>query len=130
MAFALVGCGRLFPPPVPDGEPTELPRSRTATMWTDARGGTLELKPDGTFTSADICGDYDIDAYGPKNEPRSGSGTWAGEDRKGQSSVTVSFEADDVSSAYRALRDGKKLRLWAYVGDPDDGHSLCILTQE
>lgn len=99
-------------------------------MWTDARGGTLELKPDGTFTSADICGDYDIDAYGPKNEPRSGSGTWAGEDRKGQSSVTVSFEADDVSSAYRALRDGKKLRLWAYVGDPDDGHSLCILTQE
>ncbi|MFE7707154.1 hypothetical protein ACFU6I_15385 [Streptomyces sp. NPDC057486] len=88
------------------------------------------MKPDGTFTSADVCGDDDIDAHGPKNEPGSGSGTWADEGWKGQSSVTVPFEADDVSSAYRALRDGRKLRRWTYVGDPGDSRSLCILTQE
>ncbi|MCX4545806.1 hypothetical protein [Streptomyces sp. NBC_01565] len=127
VAFALVACGRLALPPVPDGKPTELPRSQTATTWGDGAGGSLELKPDGTFTADDLCGDYDISAYGPENEPRSGSGTWH-DDRRGQSSVTVSFEADGVSSTYQALRDGKKLKLWTYVGDPDEGHSLCILT--
>lgn len=62
------------------------------------------------------------------NEPRSGSGTWDDDDWEGQSSVTVSFEGDRVSSTYEALRDGKTLKLWTYVGDPDEGHSLCILT--
>ncbi|MFJ9850425.1 hypothetical protein [Streptomyces sp. NPDC101150] len=49
-----------------------MPESRRATTWTDAEGGTLELKPDGTFTAERVCGDYDIDAFGPKNKPRSG----------------------------------------------------------
>ncbi|MDQ0950979.1 hypothetical protein QFZ24_004902 [Streptomyces phaeochromogenes] len=127
-AFALVACGRFAFPPVPDGKPAELPRSQTATMWGDGAGGRLELKPDGTFTADDVCGDYDISAYGPENEPRSGSGTWGDNDREGQSSVTVSFEADRVNSTYKTLRDGKTLKLWTYVGDPDEGHSLCVLT--
>ncbi|MEV0374728.1 hypothetical protein AB0I10_33940 [Streptomyces sp. NPDC050636] len=74
-AFALAACGRLAFPRVPDGKPTKLSRSQTVTTWTDAAGGTLQLKPDGTFTAHDVCGDYDISAYGPENEPRSGSGT-------------------------------------------------------
>lgn len=128
IAFALVACGRFAFPPVPDGKPAKLPRSRTATVWGDGTGGRLELKPDGTFTANDVCGDYDIDAYGPENEPRSGAGTWDEDDSEGQSSVTVSFGADRVSSTYEALRDGKTLKLWTYVGDPDDGHPLCILS--
>lgn len=128
VAFALVACGRLAFPPVPDGKPAELPRSQTATMWGDGAGGTLELKPDGTFTADDVCGDYHFSAYGPENDPRSGSGTWGDDGSEGQSRVTVSFEADRVSSTYEALREGKTLKLWTYVGDPDEGHSLCILT--
>ncbi|UUU22846.1 hypothetical protein [Streptomyces sp. DSM 40750] len=97
-------------------------------MWGDGAGGTLELKPDGTFTADDVCGDYHFSAYGPENDPRSGSGTWGDDGSEGQSRVTVSFEADRVSSTYEALREGKTLKLWTYVGDPDEGHSLCILT--
>ena len=130
LAFALSGCGRLAFPPVPDGKPTELPRYHRTTAWSDGEGGVLKLKPDGTFTADGVCGDYDIDAYGPENEPRSGSGTWEAENSKGQTGVTVSYDRGDVSSAYEALRDGRTLKLWTYVGDPDDGHSLCILTRQ
>ena len=128
-AFALVACGRFAFPPVPDGKPAELPRPRTATVWGDGKGGRLELKPDGTFTADDVCGDYDISAFGPENDPRSGSGTWDDYVSEGQSSVTVTYGTDRVSSTYQALRDGRKLKLWTYVGDPDEGHSLCILTR-
>ncbi|SCZ15618.1 hypothetical protein SAMN02745898_11493 [Streptomyces sp. 136MFCol5.1] len=129
VAFALVACGRLAFPPVPDGKPTELPRSRTATTWTDTHGGTLQLKPDGTFTADDVCGNFfDLDVDDLKNGPRSGSGTWRDSDWKGQTSVDMSFKADSVSFGYDALRDGKTLKLWTYVGDPDEGRPLCILT--
>ncbi|MFD9986280.1 hypothetical protein ACFWZJ_38475 [Streptomyces massasporeus] len=128
VAFALVACGRFAVSPVPDGKPAEMPRSQTATTWGDGAGGRLELKPDGTFTADGVCGDYDISAYGPENEPRSGSGTWDADERDGQSSVTVSLEADRVTSTYEVLQDGKTLKLWTYVGDPDEGHSPCILT--
>ncbi|MFD4139853.1 hypothetical protein [Streptomyces sp. NPDC058572] len=63
------------------------------------------------------------------NEPRSGSGTWAEDDREGRTSVTVSFESDGVSSSYQALRDGRTEKLWTYVGDPEEGHALCIPTE-
>ncbi|WP_328625553.1 hypothetical protein OHA88_12495 [Streptomyces sp. NBC_00353] len=129
VAFALVACGRLAFPPVPDGKPTELSRSQTVTTWTDTDGGTLELKPDGTFTADDVCGGYfGIDADEPENEPRSGSGTWRDSDWQGQTSVDMSFKADGVSFGYEALRDGKTLKLWTCVGDPDEGLPLCILT--
>ncbi|MFF4900587.1 hypothetical protein [Streptomyces sp. NPDC001068] len=128
VAFALGACGWLAVPPVPHGEPAELPRSRTSTVWDDGAGGTLELRADGSFTAGDVCGDYDISAYGPENEPRSGSGTWDTDELKGQSSVTVSFGAGRVTSTYEVLRDGRALKLWTYVGDPDEGHALCVLT--
>lgn len=129
VAFALVACGRLAFPPVPDGKPTELSRSQTVTTWTDTDGGTLELKPDGTFTADDVCGGFfGIDADEPENEPRSGSGTWRDSEWKGQTSIDMSFKADGVSFGYEALRDGKILKLWTYVGDPDEGLPLCILT--
>ncbi|MFF8867690.1 hypothetical protein ACF08B_37245 [Streptomyces sp. NPDC015139] len=126
---ACAGCGRLAPPPVPDGEPTELPHRRMTTVWGDGKGGVLKLKPDGTFTAERVCGDYDIDAFGPKNEPRSGSGTWKADDWKGQTSITVFYDPGDVDSGYEALREGRTSKLWTYVGDPDDGHSLCVLTE-
>ena len=121
-------CGKFAFPPVPDGKPAMLPRSQTATIWDDGKGGRLELKPDGTFTADDVCGVDDIDASGSETEPRSGSGTWYDDVSEGQSSVTVRFEADGVGTTYEALRDGKTLKLWTYLGDdPDDGR-LCILT--
>jgi hypothetical protein len=87
------------------------------------------LKPDGTFTADDVCGNFfDLDVDDLKNGPRSGSGTWRDSDWKGQTSVDMSFKADGVSFGYDALRDGKTLKLWTYVGDPDEGRPLCILT--
>lgn len=90
----------------------------------------LRLKPDGTFTADHACGDYDIDAFGPKNEPRSGPGTWTADGWKGQTGITVSYDPGDVDSGYQALREGTTSKLWTYVGDPDNNHSLCILTQQ
>ncbi len=130
VASVCAGCGRLAPPPVPAGEPAELAHHGRTTVWSDGKGGVLRLKPDGTFTAERVCGDYDIDAFGPKNEPRSGSGTWTADDWKGQTSITVSYDPRDVDSGYQALREGTTSKLWTYVGDPDDGHSLCILTQQ
>ncbi|MFF5895489.1 hypothetical protein ACFY8O_06105 [Streptomyces argenteolus] len=41
----------------------------------------------------------------------------------------MSFDADSTAATtYAALRDGRKLKLWTYVGDPDEGTPLCILT--
>ncbi|MFF6780916.1 hypothetical protein [Streptomyces sp. NPDC012510] len=113
---------------MPDGEATELRRSQMVTTWTDDEGGTLTLKPDGTFAAHDVCGDYDVDPYAPENEPRSGSGTWDQDDWDGQTSLSVSFDTGDVRSRYEALRHGKVLKLWTYVGDPDSPHPLCVLT--
>ncbi|GAA4909959.1 hypothetical protein ACFPM3_11505 [Streptomyces coeruleoprunus] len=127
-ALALTACGRLIGPPVPDGEPTELSRSRTATTWTDGEG-KLELHPDGTFTADHLCGDYDIAAHGPENDPKSGSGTWEGSRWKGDTQVRITFKSG-AESLYEVLQDGKTLKLWTYVGDPDSGHPLCVLTRQ
>jgi len=125
--FALVACGRLAFPPVPDGEAVELPPARAAVTWTDSHGGTLELKPDGTATADRVCSDHDI--IDGTDAPRSGTGTWETEEDEGQSHVYVSFDADSTAATtYAALRDGRTLKLWTYVGDPDEGTPLCILT--
>lgn len=124
--FALVACGRLAFPPVPDGEPVELTLSRAATTWTDTDGGTLELKPDGTVLADRVCSDHDI--IDGEDAPRSGSGTWESWEDDGGSQITVSFDTDSTATtSYLALRDGGKLKLWTYVGDPDDGSPLCVL---
>ncbi|MFE6185015.1 hypothetical protein ACFQ6U_11385 [Streptomyces sp. NPDC056465] len=121
LVFALAGCGRLFPPPVPEGEPLELSMPQAAVTWTDKWGGTLELEPDGTYTADRACG-------GDGRE--SGSGTWdrgrpSGVDEADGNEISVEYESDVTT--YEALRNGRTLKLWSYVGDPDNG-DLCILT--
>ncbi|MFF9157978.1 hypothetical protein ACF1AB_37785 [Streptomyces sp. NPDC014846] len=87
------------------------------------------LKPDGTSTADRVCGDYDIDAFGPKNERRSGSGTGTADDWKGRTSITVSTTPATSTAATRPCATTSKL--WACGGDPDDGgHCLCVLTQQ
>ncbi|MDF6019651.1 hypothetical protein [Streptomyces sp. JH34] len=126
LALSLVSCGRFAVPPVPGGEPVLLSPSRAATTWTDAEGGTLELKADGTTAAHHVCSDFDI--VDGTAEPRSGPGTWESEDGEEGTRVHVSFGTDDESFAYEALRKGGTLKLWTYVGDPDEGRPLCILT--
>ncbi|WP_329238272.1 hypothetical protein OHB07_38195 [Streptomyces sp. NBC_00111] len=130
LAFSLAACGRLAVPPVPKGKPVELSLSRAAVTWTDKKGGTLELKPDGTITATHVCSDYDI--IDGTDEPRSGSGTWRNESGlAGQAGtvIHVDFETSqgEVTSSYDALQNGRTLKLWTYVGDPDEGSPLCIL---
>ncbi|MFD9288488.1 RNA-guided endonuclease InsQ/TnpB family protein [Streptomyces sp. NPDC060030] len=79
-----------------------------------------------TTAAHHVCSDFDI--VDGTAEPRSGPGTWESEDGEEGTRVHVSFGTDDESFAYEALRKGGTLKLWTYVGDPDEGRPLCILT--
>ncbi|MFD5138028.1 hypothetical protein ACFWMX_17545 [Streptomyces sp. NPDC058378] len=125
LVCTLAGCGRLAVPPTPRGEPIGLSLPQAAVTWTDERGGRLELKPDGTITADHVCSDYDI--IDGTDEPRSGSGTWEIQPDGDGATVQVSFRDAGEDSWYTALRNGRTLKLWTYVGDPDEGKPLCIL---
>ncbi|MFE7582331.1 hypothetical protein ACFU5Y_12340 [Streptomyces gardneri] len=116
--------------PPPDGEPVVLKPAELATTWTDRDGGTITLKQDGTFVADRIClaaGWYDSLAW-------SGTGTWTQGSNEKQSFVGVTFDADHPEvrgsepDAYSALKEGKVLKLWAAVGDPDNDYPNCVLT--
>ncbi|MFE1880187.1 hypothetical protein [Streptomyces diastatochromogenes] len=136
MALALTACGRLMDRPPPVGEPVVLKPAELATTWTDADGGTLTLKQDGTFIADKVC--VAVSWY--DGLTWSGTGTWEQGSNKKQSFVGVSFDADHSFDAYHpekverrpepyaALRQGKVLMLWVRVGDPDNDDPHCILT--
>ncbi|MFE3515463.1 hypothetical protein [Streptomyces sp. NPDC059166] len=115
--LSLAACGRLFPPPPPAGEPVALSKAQAAVTWTDRWGGTLELRPDGTYTADRACAD---------DSRESGSGTWSQEraDEAGGTRITVEYET--VFTDYEVLRKDGTLKLWVWIGDPDDGE-LCVL---
>ncbi|MFG2331023.1 hypothetical protein ACGFMM_15510 [Streptomyces sp. NPDC048604] len=139
MALALTACGRLTVTPPPEGEPVILKPAELATTWTDADGGTLTLKQDGTFTADKICVSvswYDSLAW-------SGTGTWRQSSNKEQSFLYVTFDvAHPVGSgtaahpqeferrpdSYAALKQGKVLKLWTAIGDPDNDYPNCVPT--
>ncbi|MFH9723007.1 hypothetical protein ACH4M4_08560 [Streptomyces sp. NPDC017254] len=130
LALALTACGRLTVMPPPEGEPVVLKPAELTTTWTDADGGTLTLKEDGTFLADKVClavAWYDSLAW-------SGTGTWKKGSGKKQSFVGVTFDADHpevkgrTTEPYAALRQGKTLKLWAPVGDPDNDYPNCVLT--
>ncbi|MEU9060622.1 hypothetical protein AB0D13_17675 [Streptomyces sp. NPDC048430] len=115
-ALTLTACGVVGFAPVPAGDPTVLSPARTATVWTDARGGTLELKPDGTIAADDVCHDSDTSIH--ESVTVSGSGTWETSEREGLTTVSVSFDNGAVIDDYEARRYGRALKLWTYIGDP------------
>ncbi|MEU7115099.1 hypothetical protein [Streptomyces sp. NPDC046182] len=130
MALALTACGRFTVMPPPEGEPVVLKTAELSTTWTDADGGTLTLKQDGTFIADKVCvsaGWYDSLAW-------SGTGTWKHGSNEEYSYVGVAFDADHPEvrgrkpNAYAALRQDKVLKLWVAVGDPDNDYPNCVLT--
>ncbi|WP_328623086.1 hypothetical protein [Streptomyces sp. NBC_00354] len=64
----------------------------------------------------------------------SGTGTWEQGSNKKQSFVGMSFDADHPETGerepepYAALTQGKVLKLWAALGDPDNDYPNCVLT--
>lgn len=124
--------------PPPEGEPAVLEPTELATTWTDADGGTLTLEQDGTFTADEVC--VAVGWYAGLTW--SGTGTWqqGSRSRTKQSLVSVSFDADHAVDTYRpetverrpdpyaALRQGKVMKLWVAVGDPDNDYPNCVLT--
>ncbi|MFE6840798.1 hypothetical protein ACFVFI_39015 [Streptomyces sp. NPDC057705] len=130
MAVALTACGRLTVMPPPEGEPVALTPAELAATWTDADGGTLTLKPDGTFIADKVCIAYRWD----EGLTGSGTGTWEQGSNKKQSFVGVTFDVahpetgEREPDSYEALRRGKVLKLWAAVGDPDNDYPNCVLT--
>ncbi|MGW3661224.1 hypothetical protein ACWD6R_38835 [Streptomyces sp. NPDC005151] len=126
--LVLTACGRLWNRPDPEGDPIVLDSSEVATTWTDAEGGTLTLKPDGTFTADNACGAWSPVPGGNWHMPRSGEGTWTQDDASKQTGVRASFGPDGPSTEYAALRHGDDLMLWTRVGDEDNDDPHCILT--
>ncbi|MGA5194164.1 hypothetical protein [Streptomyces exfoliatus] len=130
MALAMTACGRLTVMPPPDGEPVVLKQGELATTWTDADGGTLTLKWDGTFTADKVCVAIDWE----DSLTWSGTGTWKLGSPKEQSYVGVTFDAAHPEmgvrkpDSYSALRHGEVLKLWVPVGDPDLDYPNCVLT--
>jgi hypothetical protein len=136
MALALTACGRLTVMPPPEGEPVVLKPAELATTWTDAEGGTLTLKQGGTFIADKVC--VAVSWY--DGLTWSGTGTWEQGSNKKQSLVGLSFDADHSvdpyhpergerePAPYAALRQGKVLKLWVAIGDPDNDYPNCVLT--
>ncbi|MET8433342.1 hypothetical protein ABZV61_11160 [Streptomyces sp900116325] len=137
MAFALTACGRFTVMPPPEGEPVVLKPAELATTWTDADGGSLALKQDGTFIADKVC--VAVSWY--EGLTWSGTGTWEQGSNKKQSFVGLTFDVARTFDAYHpeekgerepdsyaALRQGKVLKLWVAVGDPDNDYPNCVLT--
>ncbi|MFE5912838.1 hypothetical protein ACFQ6B_27670 [Streptomyces wedmorensis] len=130
VALALTACGRLYELPPPEGDPVVLKPAEVATTWTDADGGTLTLKQDGTFVADKIC----IAIGFEDGLTQSGTGTWKQGSNKKQSIVSVTFDAAHPETGERkpdpwaALRRGKVWKLWTRVGDPDHDDPHCTLT--
>ncbi|WP_328943174.1 hypothetical protein OG259_17950 [Streptomyces sp. NBC_00250] len=130
--LALTACGRFTVMPPPEGEPVILKPAELVTTWTDADDGTLTLKKDGTFVADKIC----IAVGWEDDLAWSGTGTWRLGSNKEQSFLHVSFDADHPelrgtkADAYSALKQGKVLKLWAAIGDPDNDYPNCVLTSQ
>jgi hypothetical protein len=118
--------------PIPDGEPLALSTAEVTGPWVDERGGRLELKADGTFSSDGICGDFSDDDLDDVVAPDPGAGTWehdtwdAPNPDDPVSKVHLSFAPGGVSTQYEARGTSKDPVLWMYIGDPDSGN-LCVL---
>ncbi|MFG2332688.1 hypothetical protein ACGFMM_24075 [Streptomyces sp. NPDC048604] len=133
LALTTAACGRIWNRPPPEGESVVLKPAELTTTWTDADGGTLAMKPDGTFTADNVCGDWMGVSAWEWTEPRSGSGTWKGAFGKTGTDVQLTFatkgsEGEDVEGVFSALRHGRTLMLWTRVGDEDNDDPHCILT--
>ncbi|MCX5376451.1 hypothetical protein [Streptomyces sp. NBC_00091] len=130
MALALTGCGRIYELPPPEGKPVVLEPAELATTWTDIHDGTLTLKQDGTFIADNVCIAFSWD----EGLTQSGTGTWRLGSNTEQSIVVVSFDAAHPETGERrpdswaALKNGKVLKLWTRVGDPDHDEPHCTLT--
>ncbi|WP_418955254.1 hypothetical protein [Streptomyces tritici] len=144
LTLALTACGRLYELPPPQGEPVLLKPAELATTWTDADGGTVTLKPDGTFVAHDICLAISWDRV-----TGSGTGTWKHGTARGFSVLSLDFDVDKNGTSpftdqfdgapypvdeathidsYAALKYGKLLKFWTRVGDPDNDYPHCTLT--
>ncbi|MFB7372101.1 hypothetical protein ACFC0D_19915 [Streptomyces sp. NPDC056222] len=128
--LTLTACGRLYDLPPPEGEPVVLKPAELATTWTDFDDGTLTLKQDGTFIADKVCIAIDWE----EGLTWSGTGTWKHGFNKEESFVSVTFDAahpetgEREPASYSALRQGKVLKLWVAVGDPDHDYPNCVLT--
>lgn len=116
--------------PPPEGEPVILEPAELTTTWTDADGGTLTLKRDGTFTADAMC----VAIAWEEGLTWSGTGTWKHGSNDEYSYVSVTFDAphpetgDRKPDSYAAMRRGDVLKLWTFVGDPDNDYPNCVLT--
>ena len=134
-AFAVLLIVSRLSVPVPDGEPLAMTTAEFTGAWVDEQGGRLTFGEDGTFTSDEVCGDFDDNDDDPFDEvasPSPGAGTWEHTTGTGTdsdtavSSVRLTFTPDGTDAWYEARGTSRDPVLWTYIGDPDNGE-LCVL---
>ncbi|MFF9775691.1 hypothetical protein ACF1HJ_18800 [Streptomyces sp. NPDC013978] len=72
-AFAVLLIASRLSVPVPDGEPLAMTTAEFTGAWVDEQGGRLTFGEDGTFTSDEVCGDFDDNDDDPFDEVASPS---------------------------------------------------------
>ncbi|GGY08291.1 hypothetical protein [Streptomyces tanashiensis] len=106
-------------------EPPRLNAEQIAGTYSDGKGGTLTLTPDGQATATRVeTFDFDdsIDPFEPQAHPCTGTGTWTYDPVDGPYSqqVDVSVEACPVAmDSWSVYGTREHPKLYVFIGDPD-----------
>ncbi|MEV7567499.1 hypothetical protein [Streptomyces tanashiensis] len=106
-------------------EPPRLDAEQIAGTYSDGKGGTLVLAPDGRATATRVdTFDFDdsFDSFKPQNHPCTGTGTWTYDPADGPYSqqVDVSVDACPVAmESWSVYGTREHPKLYVFIGDPD-----------
>jgi hypothetical protein len=138
VASSVTGCfARYEACPGEDGRPDDLTAENLIGTYRNSWGSSVTLRGDGSFTTVAWPAGLD-EATGPLDQ-RKGSGRWNLSDASAYD-FDVSLSFDQISdydidlgtygSGFDISGDRDDLRLYAWVGDPDDCANMSTFTSE
>ncbi len=138
VASSVTGCfARYEACPGEDGRPDDLTAENLVGTYRNPSGSSVTLRGDGAFTTVAWLAGLD-EATGPLDQSR-GSGRWDLSDA-GDYELDVSLSFDEISdydlgpgtygSGFDISGPRGDLRLYEWVGDPDDCANMSTFTSE
>ncbi|WP_073500136.1 hypothetical protein [Streptomyces phaeoluteigriseus] len=101
-------------------EPPQLGVEAAAGTWSDGKGGTLTLMPDGTATATRVETFELDDSFETVMHECTGTGTWEYDPGAGPWSQEVIISVDDCRmDTWEVLGTSEHPKLFVYIGDPD-----------